>query len=236
MTIFLMFWVLAALGLFSGWNAAVANDEVLSYHLKMLGYGDADINAIVKGEKKLAEVDRALKLKLLGYKPDEAAALLPAPAWAASPSRRQLDPYPYYRPLVHRIALQNGVDPCLVMAVIKAESNFNTHAVSPASAAGLMQLMPGTATELGVQDRFDPVQNISAGTLYLAQCIQQFGDIRLALAAYNSGPTRVDRLNGVPDNPQIRQFIRRVLKYQKKYAAMARNRFHDPSGNQRTAN
>ena len=83
-----------------------------------------------------------------------------------------------------------------------------------------MQLMPRAAAELGVRNRFDPAQKVSAGTRYLARCLRRFGDIRLALAAYNAGPNRVGRLKKVPNNPQTRQFVQRVIKYQAKFAAM----------------
>ena len=222
MTICWMFWIIPALGLCGGFKVAAAHAGALSYRLTMLGYSEADIGAIVKGEKRRTEVDRAQRLKLLGYGSNEIAAFLSASAGAALQRQRRSDRHLLYQPLVQRLAKQNGVDPCLVMAVIRAESNFNARAVSPAKAAGLMQLMPGTAAELGVRDRFDPVQNISAGTRYLAQCLNRFGDVRLALAAYNTGPNRVERLKGFPNNPQTRQFVQRVLAYHREFVAAAK--------------
>ena len=96
---------------------------------------------------------------------------------------------------------KTGLDPNLIRAVIRVESSFRTDAVSSAGAQGLMQLMPGTAREVGVDDPFDPHQNVRGGATYLKRQLQRFGDIRLALAAYNTGPGRIASLGiADPDN------------------------------------
>ncbi len=107
----------------------------------------------------------------------------------------------------------------LIRAVIKAESSWRPNVVSRAGAQGLMQLMPGTAKELGVQDPFDPHQNIAGGCKYLRRMLEMFhGDLDLALAAYNAGPGNVKKYGGVPPFEETKQFIIRVRKWEKQYA------------------
>jgi hypothetical protein len=114
--------------------------------------------------------------------------------------------------LVDLASDKHKVDADFIRSVIRAESNFNLHAVSPKGAQGLMQLMPQTATRLGVQDAFEPGANIDAGTRYLRQLLLQFhGDAAKALAAYNAGPHRVDQYHGVPPYRETREYIRRVI-------------------------
>lgn len=105
--------------------------------------------------------------------------------------------------LAHQIAVKKGVDPTLVKAVIDQESGWNPKARSPAGATGLMQLMPATAKGLGVEDSTDPIQNITGGVEYLKQQINRFGDVGLALAAYNWGPSRVAKLQYDPRSVRI---------------------------------
>ncbi|MEK3882539.1 lytic transglycosylase domain-containing protein [Paenibacillus sp. PL2-23] len=100
-----------------------------------------------------------------------------------------------YGELIQQAAARHGVSPALVHAVIAAESGFNPHAQSHAGAKGLMQLMDGTARGLGVSDSFDPAQNIEGGTKYLSLLLRKYGgNEAVALAAYNAGPGRLDRL------------------------------------------
>jgi len=99
---------------------------------------------------------------------------------------------PYLESLIHKYAGLYGVDPSLVRAVMRHESGFNPHAVSPKGAQGLMQLMPGTAAQMGVENPFDPEQNIAGGVGYLRLCLDRFDQsVPLAVAAYNAGPGRV---------------------------------------------
>jgi soluble lytic murein transglycosylase-like protein len=112
------------------------------------------------------------------------------------------------------------LDPDLVNSVIKAESAFKVHAVSPKGAQGLMQLMPGTASQLGVPNAFDPQANVEGGTKYLRELLEKYNfDIVKALAAYNAGPQRVERFGGVPPYYETRAYVRRiVLDFNKKKA------------------
>ncbi|MFN8109652.1 MAG: lytic transglycosylase domain-containing protein [Thermoleophilia bacterium] len=121
------------------------------------------------------------------------------------------------KPLINRAAQQAGVDPALVAAVARAESSFNVTAGSPAGARGLMQLMPGTARGLGVTDILDPAQNLAAGSRYLKQQIDTFGDLRSALAAYNAGPNAVRRYGGVPPYTETQNYVTKVLGYYDTY-------------------
>ena len=136
------------------------------------------------------------------------------PAELATPAKTPQD----IEGIVHHYATQYNLDPGLVIAVIRQESNFNPRAVSHAGASGLMQLMPGTALEMGVTDIFDPAQNIAGGTQYLAKMLELFnGDITLALAGYNAGPGNVKKYRGVPPFKETQDYIRRVMSHHKRY-------------------
>jgi soluble lytic murein transglycosylase-like protein len=122
-----------------------------------------------------------------------------------------------YDALIERVAGRFGVPPALVKAVVKTESNFQRHAVSSKGAQGLMQLMPGTAADLGVQDAFSPEENLRGGTRYLRAMIDRYGDWKHALAAYNAGPGRVDEYGGIPPYQETREYVERVLHYYRRY-------------------
>ncbi|HEX2055772.1 MAG TPA: lytic transglycosylase domain-containing protein [Nitrospiraceae bacterium] len=111
-------------------------------------------------------------------------------------------------------AKQYRLEPALLRAVIKVESGFNPTAVSPKGARGLMQLMPPTAAALNVLDPFDPGENIRAGAGELRRLLDRFGgNLKLALAAYHAGETRVSRSISVPPFPSTKRYIREVLRY-----------------------
>ena len=113
---------------------------------------------------------------------------------------------------IRSIAGRHQIDPLLVAAVVQTESSFDTLAVSPRGALGLMQMMPETAEQFGVNDVYDPSQNLGAGANYLASLLRRFdGDLILALAAYNAGPGAVDRFDGLPPFRETRNFVEEVL-------------------------
>ena len=133
-----------------------------------------------------------------------------------------------YNSIIESASETYGLDADLIRAVIQAESSYNQNAVSSAGAQGLMQLMPGTAASLGVTDSFDAQQNIFAGTKYLKQQLERFGDIRLALAAYNTGPSRVasygivdadDATQYTKISSSVRGYVTKVLSYYDAYAS-----------------
>ncbi|HVQ28230.1 MAG TPA: lytic transglycosylase domain-containing protein [Vicinamibacteria bacterium] len=117
------------------------------------------------------------------------------------------------RVLARATAERYGLDPELVLAVVAVESNFEPRAVSRKGAQGLMQLMPGTAGDLGVTDALDPATNLDGGARYLLALLRLYkGDLRKALAAYNAGPGAVARHGGVPPYRETQEYVRKVMK------------------------
>ena len=115
--------------------------------------------------------------------------------------------------VIQQSASRHQVDPNLVRAIVRVESNFNPYAVSPRGAQGLMQLIPATARRFGVRDAFDPQANLEGGVRYLRYLIDLYGgDLELALAAYNAGENAVSRYNGVPPFRETRNYLRKISR------------------------
>ncbi len=142
------------------------------------------------------------------------------PAFAPIAATRRIVPAPdairsQYGSIIDEAARESRLDSALISSVIKAESNGDPQAVSPAGAKGLMQLADSTATEMGVNNPFDARANVLGGSRYLRTLLDRFGDLRLALAAYNAGPAAVERHGGVPPFRETNDYITRVTSYLK---------------------
>jgi soluble lytic murein transglycosylase-like protein len=133
----------------------------------------------------------------------------PDPTDAPAPVAKSAD----LKAIVAEASAQNRLDADFIASVIGAESAYNARAVSPKGAQGLMQLMPGTASKLGVKDSFDPAQNVDGGVRYLRQLLEQYHfDVAKALAAYNAGPGRVQQYHGVPPYRETHAYVARIIK------------------------
>jgi hypothetical protein len=114
--------------------------------------------------------------------------------------------------LIAQVARDQNIDQSLLRAVVEAESDYNQNEVSKTGAQGLMQLMPGTAKELGVTDPFNPLENLTGGAKYLNQMLKKYnGNLPLALSAYNAGPGKVNPALGIPNIPETKKYVNRIL-------------------------
>jgi soluble lytic murein transglycosylase-like protein len=138
---------------------------------------------------------------------------------------------PPYRDLVEAAAKRYNMDADLITSVIAVESNFDPKAVSRKNARGLMQLLPETATRLGVQNIYDPQENIDAGTRYLRELLEKYNnDLSLTLAAYNAGPERVQQYGRVPPFGETISYVRRVKRNYDKSKSKASTKIPAPPG------
>ncbi len=161
------------------------------------------------GELVLAKMDAALSETI-----EKPARVVEADPTPNTPSAHATP----FHGIISKAAGRYQVDPALIQAIIMAESGYNPNARSKKGARGLMQLMPATARSLGVEDSYDPEDNIDGGVRYFKKLLDRFeGDVSLALAAYNAGSRYVRKYNGVPPFRATRIYIKKVLQYHEKY-------------------
>ncbi len=170
------------------------------------GYIDIATSQIERFEKDLTPA------VMPASAPATAPAAAPALASAGRAKPPALKPQELNQ-VIHTVSDQHHLDPDFISSVIHAESGFNQHAVSPKGAQGLMQLMPGTASKLGVSNAFDPRANVEGGTRYLSELLERYNfDVIKALAAYNAGPQRVQQYGGVPPYYETRTYVARIVR------------------------
>jgi soluble lytic murein transglycosylase-like protein len=172
---------------------------------------------------RVGEIQQLLASLQTGTAPSAAPSAATPPSFqsqlsaaAAAPATPPIDGGgpSQYDALIQAAAQRNGVDPALLKALVRQESNFDPNAGSPAGAQGLTQLMPGTAAALGVTDVHDPAQALEGGAKYLRRQLDAFGgDEAKALAAYNAGPGAVSRYGGVPPYAETQDYVHKVLGY-----------------------
>ena len=177
--------------------------------------GDAGQGAAQDANYIEVAASSVLRVEQIPDPPAPAAAVTPVvPLVILEPARTVSAPLTQAEmgEMLARAGARHNIDADLLASVVKAESNGNTRAVSRAGAQGLMQLMPGTALELGVRNAFAPEENIGGGTAYLdAMLMRYHNDIALAVAAYNAGPAAVDRYHGIPPYAETRAYVARVI-------------------------
>ncbi len=214
--LFVLFSLLASMN--NLWAASL-NDK-----LAILGYSDEEIANVVSGKRHFKALQLKYKMEMLGYDNTQ-----PSPMKSVLCLELRATPYGHkklgakaksYFGIIAEAAEKTNLEKSILLAVIKVESDFNADALSPKGAMGLMQLMPGTASDLGLLNPFDPTQNIHGGARYLSNCINKFMDLRLGLAAYNAGPNLVARLNRIPSIKETQNYVKNVMKYIEIYSRL----------------
>ncbi len=177
-----------------------------------LAADDSSFTDVPTAEITGYEKDLSLPLPSPLSAPADSHASIPAQAGSAKFPPAKFVPPPPLNQVVNTASATYHLDPDLVNSVIHAESGFNAHAVSPKGARGLMQLMPGTANQLGVNNAFDPEANVTGGSRYLRELLERYNfDLVKALAAYNAGPQRVEQYQGVPPFRETRDYVARIV-------------------------
>ncbi len=193
--------------------------------MKMAGIGDKSLSIQLykslervleqqfdeSGEVKKVNIEQALpRRKYLKVKQEAPTEINLKPAVPIT--SENIKPQSGFDAIIRQVADKYQLNPELITAVIKAESNGNPKAVSTAGAKGLMQLVDTTASDMGVKNVFDPRENIEGGAKYLRKMINRFGDVKMALAAYNAGPETVKRYEGIPPYKETINYVNKVMK------------------------
>jgi hypothetical protein len=188
----------------NGYNLVCSHHALIGSHIRLY-MGPGERSYIDRSPSDIA------KIEIVPDPPPSSADPAPPSPLRQSPSDAPLTPIDLHEMLA-QAGQQHNLDADLLASVVKAESNGNAHAVSRAGARGLMQLMPGTAAEEGVDDSFRPDQNVRGGSAYLNELLVRYHDnIALALAAYNAGPAAVDKYHGIPPYHETRVYVARVI-------------------------
>ncbi len=197
-------------------------------------YLGADQGYVDIATSQIERFDKDLSPAIAPAVPPVLAAGVPAVAPARAAKIQNLKPEELNQ-VINAISDQHHLDPDFISSVIHAESRFNQHAVSPKGAQGLMQLMPGTASKLGVSNAFDPRANVEGGTRYLSELLQRYNfDVIKALAAYNAGPLRVQQYGGVPPYRETRAYVAEIVRdYNRKKIAQRKAAAAAAKNNQR---
>ena len=168
------------------------------------------VSSLNAGERIWGYIDRRGKVVFVND-PVPAQDALESPAPTNLTGTHPSESQSHIDNLIERAASQHRLDPELVRAIVRVESNYNPYAVSPRGARGLMQLIPATARRFGVLDIFDPEANLDGGIRYLKYLLELFdGDLQLSLAAYNAGENAVGRTRSVPAIPETRNYLRKI--------------------------
>ena len=192
--------------------------EPAGAHVRLYLFSTAGVPSTSDANYIEVPADSVLHVETVPDPPQPAASPAPEPSRTGPLTAAEM------RQMLTSAGAIHNIDADLLASVIQAESNGNTLAVSRAGAQGLMQLMPSTASNLGVHNSFAPEQNIGGGAAYLDQLLTRYRDnIALALAAYNAGPAAVDRYHGIPPYAETRAYVARVIRSfnRRKLAAIA---------------
>ena len=185
-----------------GTNSPSGSNEFQTMLSQILANSNMDPEMAKQAEQLLSQGASSLPFNLA---PSPVETVTTAPTSSTPGTNNQ------YADIIKQAADKYQLPEKLIAAVIKQESNFNTNAKSHAGAAGLMQLMPGTAKYLGVSNSLDPHQNIMGGAKYLRKMLNQFGSNEMALAAYNAGPGNVKKYGGIPPFKETQNYVKKVM-------------------------